>query len=291
MRRTLPGLAMAGLAFTVVSFAMSGCRQQTVFVPEVVAVGAATLPATPGDPAWNTAPEHVAQMVPQDLVDPRLMAPTTPEVRIRALVNGSDVVFRLEWADDDRTDLPLPGQMVDACAIQIPGAFDREPPAPQMGEDGKVVEVTYWRADWQASVDGRGDTIRDLYPNASIDHYPSDAASLARDSAAQEEMERRYAPARALGNVRSGPRTVPVEDLIATGPGTLAPGPSRGSNGRGEHRNGGWSVVISRTWPEGVSPGQRTYIAFAVWQGSKSEVGARKMRTGWIPLLERVVEM
>jgi hypothetical protein len=28
-------------------------------------------------------------------------------------------------------------------------------------------------------------------------------------------------------------------------------------------------------------------MAFAVWQGSRTEAGARKMRTGWIPLVRR----
>jgi hypothetical protein len=280
----------AGTALLLACVAAAGCQQQTRLVPEVVAARAATLPAGPDDGAWATAPEHVTRMIPQDLVEPRLLAPTTGEVRVRAVTDGRQVVFRLEWADNDRSDRPGPGQMVDACAIQIPRDFEKELPAPQMGEDGRVVEVTYWRADWQATVDGRGDSIKDLYPNASIDHYPSDAASLEKGSAAQREMERRYSPARALGNARGGPRSTPVEDLMATGPGTLGPGPSLGSDGRGVHRNGGWSVTISRPWPEGVSPGQRTYIAFAVWQGSEGEVGARKMRTGWIPLLVRVEE-
>jgi hypothetical protein len=156
-----------------------------------------------------------------------------------------------------------------------------------MGEASNVVEVTYWRADWQAIVEGRGDTIRDLYPNAAIDHYPFNAQSLPQGSAEQAEMARRYAPARALGNLRSGPRTSPVEDLIAEGPGTLAPAAPRGSTGKGMWAKGGWSVVITRPWPQGVPEGRRASVAFAVWQGSERETGARKMRTGWIPLVAK----
>jgi hypothetical protein len=177
--------------------------------------------------------------------------------------------------------------MVDACAVQIPQVAGKEPPAPQMGEQGKIVQVTYWRADWQATVNGRGDTIRDLYPNASIDHYPFQAKPLESDPAAQKQMELRFAPARALGNIRSGPRSSPVEDLIAAGPGTLSPGPSLGSRGRGHFGDDGWSVVISRRLPEGVGPGERTHVAVAIWKGSERESGARKMRSGWIPLLLR----
>jgi hypothetical protein len=36
--------------------------------------------------------------------------------------------------------------------------------------------------------------------------------------------------------------------------------------------------------PNGVRPGGRGQIAFAVWEGSRDESGARKMRTGWVAL-------
>jgi hypothetical protein len=215
------------------------------------------------------------------------MQPSTAEVRVRALTNGADVAFRLEWADPTRSDLPGPGKMVDACAVQIPERIERDLTDPQMGRAGKPVQVTYWRADWQAAVDGRGDTIRDLYPNAAIDHYPHDAKPLEPGSAAQKEMALRYSPARALGNLRAGPRRVPVEDLISSGPATLSPGPSLGASGKGTHNGKIWSVVISRRLPEALGEQQRTHVALAVWQGSQQESGSRKMRTGWIPLLRR----
>jgi hypothetical protein len=275
-----PGVALAALAGCAL---LAGCRNATQVAPEVIAVRAAALPSTPDDAAWASVPEHVAKLVPQDLVEPRLLTPSTPEIRVRAIGDGTKVAFRLEWVDDSKSDKPGQAQMVDACAVQLPQHTDKNPPAPQMGEEAKGVELTYWRADWQASVDGRGDSIRDLYPNASIDHYPADV--LKKGSPEQQEMASRYSPARALGNLRAGPRTVPVEDLQAFGPGTLGPGPSRGSNGKGQHGNGGWAVVITRQLPESLAPGERTHVAFAVWQGSQNETGARKMRTGWVPLL------
>lgn len=263
------------------------CRQAPAPVPDVVVARAAAVPSVPTDNAWDKAPEHIAKMILQDLVEPRLLTPSTAEVRVRAITDGKTVAFRLEWIDATRSDLPGPGQMIDACAVQLPKTIEKEPPLPQMGEATKPVEVTYWRADWQASVDGRGDTIRDLYPNAAIDHYPFNAQSLKEGSPEQAQMARRYAPARALGNIRSGPRTTPVEDLVANGPGTLAPVPSRGSTGKGIYGKTGWSVVIVRPWPAGLADGQLSNVAFAVWQGAQHEAGARKMRTGWIPLVSR----
>jgi hypothetical protein len=158
-------------------------------------------------------------------------------------------------------------------------------PAPQMGEQGKPVEITFWRASWQAVVDGRGDTIKDLYPGATVDHYPFQAPSLEKGSTAQREMEARYSPARALGNRMAGPRERAVEDLIAEGPGTLASAPAAGSDGRGKRTADGWSVLISRRLPDGLAPGKRSQVAFAVWEGADQEAGSRKMRTGWIPIV------
>jgi hypothetical protein len=266
---------------------VTSCSRGPKLVTEVVAIETRKLPATPDDSAWDKAPVHMAKMLPQDLVEPRLMTPSTAEVSVRALTDGSDVAFRIDWADDSKSDAPGPAKMVDACAIQIPEKAEKDLPEPQMGQEGRTVQVSYWRADWQATMDGRGDTIRDLYPNATVDHYPFEAKPNEKDAAAQKEMALRYAPARALGNIRSGPRTSPVEDLIANGPGTLSPGPSLGAKGKGTHQANRWTVVISRKLPDGLAPNQRTHIAFAVWQGSQKEAGARKMRTGWIPLVRR----
>jgi hypothetical protein len=215
------------------------------------------------------------------------MTPSTPELLVRSLTDGSRIAFRLEWPDADQSDTPGPSRMVDACAVQIPEKIEKNPPDPQMGQSGKTVQVTYWRADWQAIANGRGDTIRDLYPNASIDHYPFESKALEPGSPAQKEMAERYAPARALGNLRAGPRAAPVEDLVATGPATLMPGPPLASAGKGVFGKKGWSVVISRRLPEGLAVNQRTHVALAVWQGALQEAGARKMRTGWIPLVVR----
>ena len=94
-------------------------------------------------------------------------------------------------------------------------------------------------------------------------------------------MEARYAPARALGNKMGGPRKSPVQDLVASGPGTLRPAGKTVSRGAGVRSGKGWSVMIRRPLPGGE---KRTHAALAVWQGAKQEVGARKMRTGWIPV-------
>lgn len=262
----------------------TACRRAPPTAAEVVALKVVTLPGTPGDAGWASAPEYTAKLLLQDLVDPRLLKPSTQEVRVRAATNGSDLAFRLAWTDPVVNDLPGPGRFLDGCAIQIPRAIEANPPDPQMGQAGRTVDIAFWRADWQASVNGRKDTIQSLYPNAAVDHYPFEAKSLEPGSAAQKEMAARYAPAQATGNRRVGPRQFPVEDMIAEGPGTLSPNPGAASRGGGMRTADGWSVVIVRKVPEGWAPPTRTQIAFAVWEGSAKEAGGRKMRTGWVPL-------
>ncbi len=275
------------LAVLAVLLTVAGCRTVPPAATEVVAVPASALSTDPGDPIWDQLPEYAAGLLLQDVADPRLMKASTREVRVRAMTDGSRIAFRLQWLDPRKDDAPGPGVSVDGCAVQLPKTIAKEPPSPQMGEANRPVELTLWRADWQAWVDGRGNSIRDLYPNAAVDHYPFQAQPLGAGSASQKEMAMRYAPARAAGNMRNGPRETPVEDLLAEGPGTLKPEVRAGSAGKGIRTTDGWKVVINRSLPSGLGPGLRTQAAFAVWEGSQGEIGSRKMRTGWIPLLRQ----
>jgi hypothetical protein len=251
---------------------------------EVRVIPAATLPATPDDPAWRAAPVHAAQLLLQDVVEPRQLAATTTSLEAQAMTDGERIAFRLAWAAPVRSDAVLPGVFSDAVAVQLPAAPGADVPSPMMGEEGKPVEIAYWRAAWQATVDGRPDTLAALHPNARVDTYPFESPSLAAGSPEQLAMAKRYAPARALGNPMAGPRRGPVQDLVATGPGTLRPAEVTVSSGAGKATADGWAVVIVRPLPSGVKRGGRSQVAFAVWQGQRGDVGARKMRTGWIPL-------
>lgn len=281
MRRT--SLALATL--TLAAFVLSCGQAPTKPAVEVVAVQTDVLPDSPEDSSWRSAPPYKAALMLQDLVEPRLLEVSTRELRVRAMTDGQRVAFRLEWDDPTRDDLPGAARFADACAVQLPAKVERDAPAPQMGEAGRPVEITYWSAFWQASVDGRPDTIKALYPGAAPDHYPFQAPSLEPGSEAQLAMAARYAPARSLGNLMAGKRDRAVQDLRAEGPGTLTATAEALSTGRGRKTPGGWSVLIARPLPEELKWGGQSQVAFAVWEGSHQEAGSRKMRTGWIPFL------
>lgn len=281
MRRASLAVAILLLAAFVASCGQAPSRPTV----EVIAVHRDVLPLDPLDAAWRQAPVHTSALMLQDLVEPRLMTTSTKEVRVWALTDGARVAFRLEWNDATKDDLPGAARFADACAVQLPAKTERDAPAPQMGETGRTVEITYWSAFWQSAVDGRADTIKAIYPGAAPDHYPFEAPSLKPGSEAQQAMAARYAPARALGNLMGGNRTRAVQDLIAEGPGTLAPAAESVSEGRGVRTQSGWAVVVSRPLPKGLKAGGQSQIAFAVWEGSRKESGSKKMRSGWIPFL------
>jgi hypothetical protein len=261
------------------------CRRAVVLTPDLQVVKAGKIALDADDSAWRDAPVHGSKLILQDLVEPRLMESSTQEVRVQAITDGSEIAFRIEWLDAISNDAAKPHHFVDGCAVQLPQKIDASVPAPQMGETSKTVEISYWRADWQAIVDGRADDITSLYPNAKPDHYPFNARSLENNPDAQRETAIRYSPAKAAGNFRQGPREKPVEDLIAEGPGTLSPNPQGSSRAKGVRTSEGWVVVITRPMPAGFTRDQPTQIAFAVWEGAHGETGARKMRTGWVNLL------
>ncbi len=266
---------------------LAGCGAKVEPVNEVVAFATDEAPLDPTAADWDDVPAFRAPLRPQDLVEPRLMEASTSDVMVQALTNGVDVAFRLHWKDAAIDDTPGPARFLDGCAIQIPREIQPEPPDAQMGQEDGPVDVVFWRADWQASLDGRGDSIRDLYPNATVDHYPFEAPSLEEGSTARQEMAKRYAPAAAVGNRRTGPRESAVESLAAYGPGTLRPNPDLAASGLGKRVEDGWAVVIRRPLPAGLSAENRAQIAFAVWEGSHEEAGSRKMITGWNPLAIR----
>jgi hypothetical protein len=224
----------------------------------------------------------------QDVTEPRLTEPGVDLVNVRAMHDGTNVVFRLEWADATSDLIPDVGRGSDAVAIQLPLQPGSDVPDAAMGEKGKGVEIAYWKAVWEddaARAASGKDRIAALHPNATIDHYPPQAGG-----ASQDEMERRYAPAHAAGNPMMTARNGAVQEIVAEGFGSATPISSQKASGHGIWINGRWLTTITRPLNEGpgsanLQPGQKTYIAFAVWDGAARHTGARKMRSGWIPLV------
>lgn len=278
----------AALALGAFLTVAAGCGKKEPPKPAApaafTAVQAATLPAAPDDAAWGSAGEFTVSMLQQDMVDPRKLTQGVAEIKVKAITDGKMIAYRIEWEDTSKNDVKAPAEFHDACAVQMPATWSAEPPSAQMGQPGQPVIISYWASSMQAIVDGRPNDLKHLYPNAQIDHYPFQAPVLDKDPAKKEEMEKLYAPAHALGNDVAAAPTKAVQDLTAEGPGTLRPAATTAANGKGVRTGGGWAVVIVRPLPSGLAPGAPAVVAFAVWNGSSSDVGSRKMRSEWVPL-------
>ena len=241
----------------------------------------------PESSVWDVAGQHPARLMVQDVTEPRLTKPGVDLVNVRAVHDGATVVFRLEWADATRDVIPDVGRGSDAVALQLPLRPGADVPDAAMGEKGKGVQIAYWKSVWQDDAE-RGpqkDRLSALHPNATTDHYPPQAGGDAR-----QEMERRYAPAQAANNPMLTAGNGAVQEIIAEGFGSATPTPIQRARGRGVWSSGRWLATIARPLVEGqgaanLQPGQRTYVAFAVWDGAERHTGARKMRSGWIPLV------
>jgi len=270
------------IAVGLVAALGAGCQKPQSAPPpqEVRAVQVTALPAKADDAAWAQAPVFAGDLKPQDMVEPRKFTPGARQVQVRALTDGKSIGFLLEWEDGTADTARAPGRFGDACAVQMPETASPDVPAPQMGEQGKRVAISFWSAALQEALSRKGDEVDALYPNAKIDHYPFTAAPLEQNPAAREAMEVMYSPAVAAGNIVAAPPTKPVQDLVAEGPGTLAAAAESPSNGSGQRTGKGWKVMLTRPLPKGIGLGSHGTVAFAVWDGSKEDAGSRKM---WVP--------
>ena len=261
---------MSPIRLMVCGLTIAGCGSHKAQAPVVAPTGlrvgqlaAVSAAADPTSSAWDAAKPFTVKLLPQDVTEPRLREAGVAEAEVRVLSDGKAMAVRISWADTTKDDDLALQQFPDACAFQLPGIVGPDVPDSQMGQPGRPVNITLWKAHWQATAEGRPLTIGRMYPNALIDYYPHGD----------------HVAANVSGNPMAGPpdnRT--TQDLVAQGFGSLAPATEQRSSGKGVHVGGRWTVVVTRP----IEPMAKTYLAIAVWDGGKGHVGARKMRSEWI---------
>jgi hypothetical protein len=185
-------------------------------------------------------------------------------VKARALQDGSKLYVELEWSDKTR-DTTVNGQTVfaDAAAMELPAVPGVSVPSFCMGQVDGTVNVWHWKAAWQEDIDSGFVTGQNRYPDGFVDASP-----LKNDPV--------YMTARAAGNlIAQTNHSSPVENLVAAGFGTLTTADVQDIGGHGVWKDGRWRVVFARplTTSSGyptLAVGDITNVAFAVWDGSKS---------------------
>jgi len=250
-----------------------------------------SLPLNPSDPLWDKVK---ATQIPLMLLWQRQEA--VDSISIKALHNGKEIAFLIEWEDLEPAARFIRNQdYTDAAAIQF--SLSSEHPHFAMGEKGKPINIWYWRADRQMDI-AKFQDMEDVYPLMAADDYLFEktrypktmekASHLPVVSAPQHDPV--YITGWGAGNPVSIPqRTSPVEDLDAEGFGTLTSQPKKDQNvnGQGFWVEGKWRVVFLRSMKdEGkfdvrLRPGSKVPIAFAVWDGSKGDRNGQKAVTTW----------
>ncbi|MBI2218140.1 MAG: c-type cytochrome [Candidatus Rokubacteria bacterium] len=235
-----------------------------------------------------------------------LRAKQIPEVRVAAVHNGRELALLLEW-DDPAGDVAALGveQFRDAVAVQFPTratalhAHGHPEPSYVMGDKDNPVNIWHWKADWQLDV-ARYRDREDRFAAVVVDDTPfvrgARSSSAEAAVAAVDRHDPVFLTGLAAGNPMSRARRSAVENLNATGVGTLTSQPPDAPVVRGEGRwaDGRWRVVVARALrtPNArdaqFSPGEASAVAFAVWDGAERDRNGQKAVSVWQRLvLER----
>jgi hypothetical protein len=159
-----------------------------------------------------------------------------------------------------------------------------------MGDDHHAVQILHWKALWQLDIDEHFQDVQDLHPNYWTDLYwfADGPAPNRVPGDFEDPRSHQFFAAYSAGNpLADFHRKTPVEELAATGFGSLTSHSEAVTGGRGAWRDGHWQVVFVRPmrtddpldyqfWPGGA--GQ---VGVAIWNGSDGNVGGRKHWGNW----------
>jgi mono/diheme cytochrome c family protein len=281
-----------GLAYYVLSLAGKpssavAAREMTT-IPSRAVTG--SVPADPSAALWRKA-KPVAIRTRTLWLRPNEAGP----VRVASYHNGKEIGILLEWDDPvDNHEMLRHQDFRDAAAIQFPMLAEAPPYPMGGGEEHKgPVNIWHWKADWEVDL-ARYRDMQDPYPNMAYDLYqflkesPQPDGALVRAATASHDST--YLTGWGAGNPFSRPpRLTPVENLNATGVGTLTSQPPEAQTvqGHGRWENGKWRVVMVRTLRTDntrdtqFKVGATVPVAFAVWDGAQGDRDGQKAVTVW----------
>lgn len=185
------------------------------------------------------------------------------EMDVQTVTNDTHVAFRLSWADPTNdTAIGAPNEYSDAAAIML---HSGETPPIAMGAVGEPVNIWYWRSAWEFGEKGTP-WSGDMYSYHQPDNVtqPGQAAGNPLSQDGYEQFAQNY---------------------YAKGFGSLSHAPNQPVQASAQRTAEGWDVTFVRertaegTYDAQFDTEKPMYLAFAVWNGSATEVNGEKSLT------------
>jgi DMSO reductase family type II enzyme heme b subunit len=279
--RGLPGTPMPGFEaalkeeerWDLVAFLKSiRTKKPVAVVTDMKAGKTSRVPEEPGAPDWAYAPMVHLPLQP---IWKRKDWPS--DLSVKALCDGQRVAFLLEWEDKtaDRT-VGKVQDFLDAAAVMVP---ERPGFYPFIGMGAQNDPVRIWQ--WRGITEKAGP--ESAYGRVERDSHPWEEEPMSQPAhAAGNPLARHY------GKALEGRS---VLEYLAGGPGTLTfvKPKDQKVRGQGVWKDGKWKVVLvqdkrpSLWWrPKALSPGTKTPLTFAVWDGSAGDRNGQKSISQWI---------
>ncbi len=250
-----------------------------------------------GSSIWKRAPVTRIDVTPQNIIPPVLRTPTIQYINVRSVHNDDWIAFLLEWEDKTREAVVDVDKFTDQVAIQFP-LSPKSLPSFMMGHKMGRGHIIHWKAIWQDDIEKGYRDVQTLYPNYWVDlYFFAEKPIYAEGEFPTEPRVEHFKTPEALnfipGAYARNPismfvREQPVEEAMAEGFGTFTTQPKQNARGWGRWEKGVWRVIIARPIvsddPNDAPIPEKTYIAFAVWNGSDKNVGARKHYVPWVEL-------
>ncbi|MCG3138833.1 MAG: hypothetical protein HJJLKODD_02702 [Phycisphaerae bacterium] len=269
-------------------------EQGVLLIPKI-----SSIPKQPDPVAefWTAAPIRKVTLKPQNVAMPAVYEAAITEADLQAVWDGSQIAFRVSWADSTVDQNVDTARFTDAVAIQFPLVRDA---SFMMGGKLFPVQIIQWKALWQKDIDEHFQDVQDVHPNYWADFYwfatpqdkhPAQGSPYRVPESFQNPTALMWFAAHQSKNPEAQfERRQPVQEMIAEGFGSLVAQTDSASRGCGVYQNGRWYITIVRPLTTEdredfqFYPGQTDQIGVAIWEGSSKNVGGRKQYSDWISL-------
>ncbi|MEK7294382.1 MAG: ethylbenzene dehydrogenase-related protein [Nitrospirota bacterium] len=265
------------------------------------------IPMDGANPIWESVPGVVVPLSGQTITTPMHPNISVKAVFVKAVSNGKEIGFRLDWPDQTLNNTTIgPQDFRDQAALQFPVNTSGAPPFQCMGQSGGTVNIWRWNAEWQKDIgkDSAGIwDVDDQYPSLAWDYYFEEPAGGVTYPDRIGRSLGPFNPGIWSGNILSDPtlRRSSVEDLSANGFSTLTTQAHQDVIGNGVWEpygavKGGcctgptWRIVVKRELTTSdqndvqFKAGASVPVAFAVWDGSNVERNGMKGISTWFTL-------